>query len=274
MDEFNNLCNMKEKKIIFFDIDYTLYTPEVGVPKSAIEAIMQLRSNGHKAFICTGRSRSMIFPDMIDMGFDGIIAGGGTYCECDGKILFRYDMERGETKKVVEKLRQCGFIPVAEGHDYFYYEDEAKWTEEYRVLYDKYNAHISDVMRKIPADAKDICAAKVSAVFTADSMLEGVERYFSEAYIVVNHGYSLLELIPKGYSKAEGIRRIISELGIPRENTCAFGDSMNDFEMLSYVNDSVAMGNSVEGILKIAKHITDSVENDGIYNGLKKLGLI
>ena len=35
------------KKIIFFDIDGTLYDPEIGVPKSTKDGINMLRENGH-----------------------------------------------------------------------------------------------------------------------------------------------------------------------------------------------------------------------------------
>lgn len=273
MKENKKICN-KEKKIVFFDIDDTLYTPETGVPDTAVKAIKQLRENGHMAFISTGRTKAMIYRSMLDIGFDGIIAGAGTYGEYNGQVLFRYDMKSDDVKDALEMLRHFGFIPVPEGHDYLYYEDEGKWSKEYETLFNKYSSHISDSMRKIPEDAEDICIGKTSAIFTKDSRFHEAEKYFEARYTVVNHKNHLLELIPKGFSKADGIRKVITGLGIPRENTYAFGDSMNDYEMLSYVNNSVAMGNSDKRILALAKHVTDTVGNDGIYKGLKSLGLI
>lgn len=273
MEEYKKICNT-DKKIVFFDIDDTLYTPETGVPDSAVKAIKQLRANGHMAFICTGRTKAMLYQSMLDIGFDGIIAGAGTYCEYDENVIFRHDMNSEDVKDVLKMLRYFGFIPVPEGHDYLYYEEQTKWNREYQVLFNKYSSHIGEAMRLIPEDAEDMCIGKSSAIFTGDSKLHEAEKYFADRYTVVNHKNHLLELIPKGFSKAEGIKRVIDRLGIPRENTYAFGDSMNDYEMLSFVNNSVAMGNSDERIISLAKYVTDTVENDGIHKGLKALELI
>ena len=274
MKKDNEICKGKNRKIVFFDIDGTLYTPQTSVPQTAIDGIKKMQANGHLAFICTGRSRSMIFPSMVDIGFDGIIAGAGTYGECNGQRLFRHDLKSEEIQSIVRKLREFGFLPVPEGHDYLYFEDESKRTEEYRRLYDKFCNEVGSAMRLIPDDDAGICAAKASASFTGSSKLREAEEYFSDKYTVINHSNVLLELIPHGFSKAEGIKSVISSLGFSREDTCAFGDSMNDYEMLEFVNDSVAMGNSDDRILKLAKYRTDTVENDGIYKGLEMLGLL
>lgn len=274
MKNNKKICDLKEKKIVFFDIDDTLYMPHVGVPESAVSAIKKLRENGHLAFICTGRSRSMVFPSIIDIGFDGIIAGAGTYGEMDGQVLFRHDMDGKDIAYIVKKLREFEFIPVPEGHDYLYYEDESKWNDRYRAVYSKFFKEVGSAMMKIPDDDNGMCAAKVSAVFKSESRFEEAEKCFSGEYTVINHGGSLLELIPKGFSKAEGIKQVIQKTGIPWENTYAFGDSMNDYEMLEFVNHSVAMGNSDKKIIELSKYTTDTVENDGIYKGLSSLGLI
>ena len=81
-------------------------------------------------------------------------------------------------------------------------------------------------------------------------------------------------MIPKDYSKAEGIKRLIQELGISRENTYAFGDSMNDYEMLKYVEYGVAMGNADEEFKKQMKYVTEDYDKGGIYNALVRFGLI
>lgn len=43
-------------KIIFIDVDGTLLSYENKLPESAVTAIRQARKNGHKVYICTGRS--------------------------------------------------------------------------------------------------------------------------------------------------------------------------------------------------------------------------
>lgn len=262
------------KKIFFFDIDDTLYTHELGVPESTVKAIKKLRENGNLAFICTGRSKAMIFPFILDIGFDGVIAGAGTYAEYDGRILMRYDMEENQVAETVRKLRECGFMPVPEGHDYLYYEKQEYWDHKYEKVYKAFEQHISVAMREIPDNEHGMNAAKVSSVFTEKSDYEKAVKTFGRDYTVVNHGGQLLELIPKGFSKAEGIKRVIAELGISKGNTYALGDSMNDYEMLEFVEYGIAMGNSDERIIKIADYVTDRIENDGVSKALKHFGLI
>ena len=47
------------KKILFLDIDNTLYSGKSGiVPASALRAIEKARKNGSIVFLCTGRSKA------------------------------------------------------------------------------------------------------------------------------------------------------------------------------------------------------------------------
>lgn len=54
----------------------------------------------------------------------------------------------------------------------------------------------------------------------------------------------------------------------------AFGDGVNDIEMLEYVSIGVAMGNAREETKKVADYITDDVDNDGILKALEHFKLL
>jgi hydroxymethylpyrimidine pyrophosphatase-like HAD family hydrolase len=81
-------------------------------------------------------------------------------------------------------------------------------------------------------------------------------------------------VLPSGGSKAEGIKQLIQLLHIDLEDTIAFGDYLNDLEMLAYVGHGVAMGNAPEIVKQAARHITRDVGQDGIKYGLRLLGLL
>lgn len=264
----------KDKKIVFFDIDDTLYTHKLGVPEKTVEAIKRLRANGDLAFICTGRSKAMIFPFIMDIGFDGIIAGAGTYAEYKGEVLMRYDMNEAVAAQTVRRLRQCGFKTVPEGHDYLYYENMDLWNDTYKAVYGVFMENIGNAMREIPADERGMCVSKISSVFTDECDYDKAVSCFERDFTVVNHGNFLMELIPKGYSKAEGIKKVIELLGIPHENTYALGDSMNDYEMIEFVKYGIAMGNSDKRIIDIADYVTDTIDNNGVYKALEHFELI
>lgn len=82
------------------------------------------------------------------------------------------------------------------------------------------------------------------------------------------------EAIMKGSHKAAGMKHVSDYFGLPLENSIAFGDSLNDLEMLEFAETGVAMGNGREELKEVADYITADVEEAGIYKGLKQLELI
>ncbi|MFD1362353.1 HAD hydrolase family protein [Lentibacillus salinarum] len=68
--------------------------------------------------------------------------------------------------------------------------------------------------------------------------------------------------------------RLIQRLQIPAQDIYAFGDSLNDIEMLQSVQNSVAMGNAPDIVKKAAASVTKDVNDDGIWYGLKMVGLL
>ena len=65
-------------KIIFLDVDGTLVNYENQIPESAVAAIRKARENGHKVYICTGRSEAEVYDAIWEIGLDGMIGGNGS----------------------------------------------------------------------------------------------------------------------------------------------------------------------------------------------------
>ena len=68
--------------------------------------------------------------------------------------------------------------------------------------------------------------------------------------------------------------RCWSLVGLKPEDAVAFGDGLNDMEMLSYVGFGIAMGNSHKDLLPYADHVTTHVDEEGVRNGLITAGLL
>ncbi|STY35633.1 HAD family hydrolase [Listeria fleischmannii] len=66
-----------DKQIIFIDVDGTLCNDYGQVPESAGIAIHKARQNGHKVYLCTGRSKAELTDDIKKIEFDGFIGAGG-----------------------------------------------------------------------------------------------------------------------------------------------------------------------------------------------------
>lgn len=66
-------------KFIFLDVDGTLVDYHNHIPESAVKAIRQARENGHLIYVCTGRSKAEMQPELWDIGLDGMMGGNGSY---------------------------------------------------------------------------------------------------------------------------------------------------------------------------------------------------
>lgn len=80
---------------------------------------------------------------------------------------------------------------------------------------------------------------------------------------IVNWGDSI-EISKKFVNKWTGLKTVLDQYQLSPQEVVAFGDGANDIEMIKNVGVGVAMGNARYMVKKVAKHITESHEKDGI----------
>ncbi len=71
-------------------------------------------------------------------------------------------------------------------------------------------------------------------------------------------------------SKYNGVESIRKRLGIKKNEVAVFGDDINDLEMISGYENSVAMGNAVPEIKAAARFVTNDNDDDGIAFAIEK----
>ena len=91
-------------KIIFLDVDGTLVDYHNRIPESAVIAIRQARANGHKVFVCTGRSRAEMQPELWKIGLDGMIGGNGSYVEYNEEVIMHQMISKEDSRAIVDWL--------------------------------------------------------------------------------------------------------------------------------------------------------------------------
>lgn len=259
-------------KAVFLDIDGTIFSHEIGVPQSTKIAIEKLLENGHIPVVCTGRTRISIPNEILELGFDGVIAGCGTYVEYKNEILKNQRVKEQELSNLESLCGKHQVFVIVEGCNCLYYDHRVK-DEKYLEMIERWRTITGAQISNINSGIRDINKITVcaNAIEEALAFAKEVEHIF---YPIHQQLYSTVELVPKGCSKATGIQEIMSHLGIQWEDTYAFGDSNNDMDMLEYVNYGIAMGNSSQEVLEKSKYKTTSIQEDGIYRGLKEFGLI
>ena len=68
----------------------------------------------------------------------------------------------------------------------------------------------------------------------------------------------------KDATKADGVAWVLESLGISPADAVAFGDGINDIEMLQLVGTGIAMGNAHPEVVRAAKWATGTNDEDGI----------
>ncbi len=79
-----------------------------------------------------------------------------------------------------------------------------------------------------------------------------------------------IEILPKNVSKASALAFVCQTLGVDRNHVLAFGDEMNDLQMLRYARIGVVMGNANPNLLPVADYVTLDCNHDGVAAYLER----
>ena len=276
-----------DRKIIFLDVDGTLVDYEGNLPDSAVRAVRLARVNGHRVYICTGRSRAEVYPALWEIGLDGMIGGNGSYVEDDGKVVMHQMMSGEQCQQVVDWLQGHGLEFYLESNSGLYASADFETGAAEAVReYSRRKSGEESVMTVRDAFPDMIYGEnlyredvnKISFVLGSyQDYLDAADAFPDlQAGTWGGIGETALfgDLGVKDITKAHAIDVLLQHLNAERTDTIAFGDAKVDIPMLEYCAYGVAMGNGGEEIRAMADYITDDVEHDGLWNAFQHLGLL
>lgn len=255
-------------KALFFDIDGTLISFKThSIPQSTIEALNLAKEKGHKLFISTGRAR-MIIDNLGDIDFDGYITMNGSYCFADEQeIIYKSSIPRKDVETlayIVDKEQiPCVFVEETQ-------MSICNGTPEIDNFYRQLN------ITPFPSITIEEAVAKEMFQITPFITVEQ-EAAFMPLLTHCEAGRwfpTFVDIVAKDNSKQRGIDEIIRHFNFDLKDTMSFGDGGNDISMLRHAAIGVAMGNAEDHVKQFADHVTDSVDEDGIWNALKHFGII
>lgn len=269
-DEISRIGGMKLN--FFFDVDGTLLPFGCDIPQSALDAISRAKREGHRIFVCTGRSRAELDPRLSVIPFDGGVFAGGSSVVYDGKEVARRLYTKEDVERVKGYLEKNGFLYLVQGTEGSYM-DKASY-EYFNNAVEKANGKTIDVPGLVmtPTLPENIDITKFIAM-SPEGRMDEVRREFGEDFFVVDNTLcipqsQMAEICLKGCDKGKGIEMMLSILGEKRESAVGVGDGANDMEMVEYSGLGVAMGNATDELKKAADFITTPAEKDGIYNAI------
>ena len=259
---------LTEQSVIFFDIDGTLLNHDKELPASTKEAIFKLKEKGHIVAIATGRAPFMYKELREELDIHTFVSYNGQYVMLEGEVLYTNPLNIASLEKLTEAA-------LLNDHPVVFMDHEDMKANVLEHAYIKESIQTLKINHFPTHDPSYYKGRELyqTLLFCA----EGEEKQYEEVYedfdFIRWHPLSV-DILPSGGSKAKGIEKIVQKLEIPEERIYAFGDGLNDMEMLATIKNSVAMGNAVEEVKEVAKYVTKSVEDNGISHGLKMVGLL
>ncbi|MGG6432218.1 Cof-type HAD-IIB family hydrolase [Anoxybacillus sp. D401a] len=256
-----------ERKIVFFDIDGTLLDHDKQLPPSTYEAVQSLKKQGVYVAIATGRAPFMFEWLRKELDIQSFVSFNGQYVVFEGEVIHNQPLDR-------ERLHELKQMAHANEHPLIFMDADKMRAS----VADHPYIHESMGSLKFAHPPYDETYYEQNDIYQALLFCKPEEEQpyvtaFPTFHFVRWHAVST-DILPYGGSKAEGIKKMIDELGIRREHVYAFGDGLNDTEMLRFVGTGVAMGNGHEEAKRAADFVTKAVDEDGILFGLRHLGLL
>jgi Cof subfamily protein (haloacid dehalogenase superfamily) len=270
-------------RIVFLDIDGT-YASHGAVPDAHVAAVRQVRANGHRVLLCTGRPRSLLSPTMLAAGFDGLVCGAGAYAELDGQVLRDEVFPAQLATRTLDVMEANGAISLVESTEALYVLPEARDAMESRAPAGDAGGVQAAVWedlraaRRVVDSLHGLTFAKVVTLSARVDLSQIAEQIGPDVAAVETSiqdlGRGAGELYLAHISKAVGMADVVARLGADREAVVACGDGPNDIEMLEYAGTSVGIKGGHPRVVALADVLADGPESAGLVGAFKTLGLI
>lgn len=262
-------------KMIVLDLDGTLTNDKKEITPRTKEALMQAQAAGVHVVLASGRPTYGIVPlaEELKLKENGgfILAfNGGKIIDCtNNEVLFEQKLDEQLVPLLYQEAKQAGMeiltyqgeCIAATNKDDKYVEHEAFINKMPIVQYDDFLNQLVYPINKclIVGDPSPLHELELRLA----NELEGkMEVYRSADFF--------LECVPLGIDKARSLDRLISSLGIQREEIIACGDGYNDLSMIRFAGLGVAMANAAEDIQSEADFVTLSNEEDGVAHVIER----
>jgi len=242
--------------LIVADLDGTLVDERSQINEKDLDYIRKVRQLNLKVTLATGRTFRSALPFIQQLRIDGpvIVCNGASIVEPQSRrILFQEKVPQEIARFALAKSSEYGLDPLI-------YVDSldglpcvsalTKVLDDFILLEGFDSAQISNLEKLI----QQTPPLKVQVVGERKP-LGRLKQAFSEAFpavpiVMTQDNY--LEIMPVGVSKGEALHRLCTLEGIALTQTVAFGDALNDLELLDRAGLGIAMSHAPEALREVA----------------------
>ncbi|MCP1428021.1 Cof subfamily protein (haloacid dehalogenase superfamily) [Microbacterium foliorum] len=264
-------------RLIATDLDGTLLDSTSSVSPRTRAALDAARARGIHVVPVTARQPIGLRTIAADAAFEGwALCSNGAYAVhlTDGRMLFAEELPAETIRTLAEALRASIpgllFASVRDAGETFVaehgYAEIADLTDHKRDPKTMGGVPLDEVV-SVPSLKFVIRHPELAPSVLYDALraldLDGFEATLS--------GAPFLEVMAEGVTKASGLARLCMHLGIDRGDVIAFGDALNDVEMLRWAGLGVAMGGADDIVQDAADETTSSNDDDGVARVIERI---
>jgi len=257
LSPYASMSKYPKIKLIATDLDGTLLRSDLTVSQRTIDVLRRCRASGIKIIFATGRggSAELIVPPGI---FDGRITNNGAVTVADG-VTYKRLIPCMEARALLLACDKRGFMLTSQISDMHYtnFDVAPIWPQvkNYKIV--DFNIH--------GLDAEKICMD----VKTDDEEAFIRSRLTENMYLTIARD-GLGMIMCRDATKSKALAGLAEVWCIDKNEIVAFGDDLNDVDMLSYAGVGVAMGNALEEARAAAGHICKTNDEDGVADWLEE----
>lgn len=252
-------------KLLISDIDGTLLNEKKEITEYTKKALNNFVEEGRQFILATGRAHISAKKILDNIGLEGILIsynGAKITDTRNNEVMYHNPINEEITRKLIEysKIKNV-HLNLYIGDDWFVEKKESEKSTFYK-----------NMSKVEPKEVDFYNLGKVETTkalfFEEHDKLKEIERELKEEIgEYVDFTYSsknFLEILNKGVNKGSAVKKVIDLLNISKDNCIAFGDELNDYEMLKYVKYGVAMGNANEKLKNEIVHKTLTNSENGV----------
>eukprot|EP00191_Tetraselmis_sp_GSL018_P020337 CAMPEP_0177592368 /NCGR_PEP_ID=MMETSP0419_2-20121207/8520_1 /TAXON_ID=582737 /ORGANISM="Tetraselmis sp., Strain GSL018" /LENGTH=354 /DNA_ID=CAMNT_0019083225 /DNA_START=24 /DNA_END=1085 /DNA_ORIENTATION=- len=253
-------------KLIASDVDGTLLNSSQQLSPCVRDSIRKASEAGVPLVVATGKARGpwteAVLPQLGEPT-PGVYLQGCLIYDEQGKLLYSRDLEADICRDVVAFARREGLTLTAYCGERILCEEVNDQTD--RLLFYKEPTPegvgpLESILGEVPVQ-KMIFMAEQERI---DEIRPLAEKLLAGRASLTTALTGMLEVLPLGASKGEGVRMLLERLQVDPEDVLGMGDGENDIEMLKLVGLGVAMGNGKQIVKEVADAVAPSNDDDGV----------
>lgn len=257
-------------KLIAADMDGTLLDSNKKLSPYLFDLVKKLKEKQVKFAIASGRQYFNLLENFQDIKEDLVyISDNGSIVYDRGQSIYVDEINKNEVIKALKDVRRGkGMYPILCGVESAYVENDNEiFLENARMYYAKLEM-VEDLMDVLEKDK--ICKLAVFDEVDAEKNAFKLLEKYNNNLMVCLSGHNWVDLMNLGVNKGKAIKIIQENYNISYDETMAFGDYLNDYEMMQSCKYSYAMENAHPKLKEVCNYIAKSNDEDGVVNAIKE----